>query len=112
MKAKKLLSTVLATGALTTALMAPAGAASLYNHNNYREHLGTWDKGTTWVGKDANDKASSITINGRHTRIYADIGHVGPSVLLKADHNDLGSLKDGLAWWQTWNDRITSFSKN
>lgn len=112
MKAKKLLSTVLATGALTTALMAPAGAATLYNHKNYGEHLGTWNGGTTWVGDHANDKASSITINGRPTRIYADAGHIGPSVLLTADHNDLRSFKEGLAWWQTWDNRITSFSKH
>lgn len=112
MKAKKLLSTVLATGALTATLMVPAGAANLYDHNNYGGYLGTWNGGTTWVGTHANDKASSLTINNRHTRIYADANHKGPSLLLKADHNDLGSLKEGLAWWQTWNDRITSFSKH
>lgn len=111
MKAKKLLITALATGTLAAGLAAPAQAAALYDGGGYRDHLGTWTHGTHYVGDNANDKASSISINGRHTRLYADVNYVGPSALITHDWNDLRDLHTGLAWWQTWDNRISSFSK-
>lgn len=111
MKVTKLLSTALATGALILGATSPIHAATLYDHVNFERNLGTWNRGTTYVGDNANDRASSITVNGRNTRIYADLNHKGPSYLLQADHNDLNSLSEGLAWWQNWSDRISSLSK-
>lgn len=111
MKAKKLLITALATGTLAAGLAVPAQAATLYDNGGYSKALGTWDHGTTYVGDNANDKASSISINGRATRLYADAGHHGPSTRITHDWNDLRDLTEGLAWWQTWDNRISSFSK-
>lgn len=108
MKVKKLLSTVLATGAFTTALMAPAGAATLYENHNYEGgHLSTTNTGYVgWI----NDKTSSVKLySGEKRTFFEDSNYTGRHFVADTSYNRLRNLKGwGLKRGETWDDRISS----
>lgn len=108
MKVTKLLSTALATGALTAAVLSPAGAATLYENQNYEGgYISTTQ--TSWVGW-INDKTSSVKLShGEIRTFYEDANYVGRYFTADTSYNRLRNLGGwGLHWGETWDDRITS----
>ncbi|WP_237200141.1 beta/gamma crystallin-related protein [Rothia nasimurium] len=106
MKVTKLLSTALATGALTISMITTAGAATLFEHQNY--------SGQTFSASNApnvgslNDKASSVKIPAtRGFMFYQHAGFLGSWVYLETSYNSLSALPFG--YGLSWNDRISSF---
>lgn len=79
----------------------PAGAAcSIFEHANYggwRKELGG-GAGWTFVGRSANDKASSIKVDrGCQFVAYADANYGGASWTYKADTPNVGAANDKIS---------------
>jgi hypothetical protein len=83
-----------------------AGAATLYDNNNYTG-ASYYSTAAANVGS-LNDKASSLQNSGTRT-YYEDSGYLGRTVVLTNNWNALQTIGTNLHFGETWNDRISSF---
>ena len=103
---KRAAATVLAAAALTGVAVGPAQAADLFDHAYYGgERYNAFQ--SYFVG-GMNDRTSSIR-TGNGTTVYEDSAFRGRAVRLYGSIDHLGHLTNNLAWFENWNDRISSY---
>lgn len=100
-----LISVVLGGGTCAFGAVATAQAATLYDHINYGDEMGSWGSGDlpSW----ANDRASSIK-KGASRMMCENKGCTGRTAPLDSDKNDLRSFTVNLHIGESWSDRISA----
>jgi len=84
-----------------------ANAATLYDHSNY--HGASYSGWRASNLGNMNDRASSIRAWGAYT-YYEDARYFGRNIRLFGSYNCLGGVSsEGMYWFESWNDRISSF---
>ena len=95
---------------LVSSGIAPAGAATLYENENF-EYWNYQGSTNSDIG-DAGDRASSLRVYNIFFTFYEDVGFRGRTLPTRADYNSLHrkSLQGGYPH-ENWADRISSLER-
>lgn len=123
-----LVASLIAMGSVL-AVAAPASASDgqcssgyycYWDNAGYGGAFGQWNgtRGNMGIATDnitnMNDRASSQWVRwGSTVKVWEDVSNAGRYTEFTdgSKNTNLSSFSDNLAWFETWNDRISSFTK-